>query len=143
MTLPFLALRQGTLRRPQFLVEIHHPPTGKMLKTWGLIDTGADECVLPASFAEILGIELDKGMAMATGTAGGVANRYMHRVSLRTDGKLQGIRFPDAEIGFMDGLNAALLGVKTFLAFFTLIIECERETFTLTPNSKGRSLATA
>lgn len=114
-----------------------------MLRTRGLIDTGADECVFPAAFAELLGIDLRAGAGLATVTASGVATRYVHPIILKTDRLFHGLVFPEAAIGFMDDLHFPLLGVKSFLSYFTLQIDYENEAFSLTPNLKCLSLAKA
>jgi predicted aspartyl protease len=140
---PFTSDRRRDFSRPLMLIEIHSPVTGRMLRTRGLIDTGADECVFPSSFAELLGIDLEAGAGMSTVTAGGVVMRYVHPIVLKTDRLFHGIVFPQADIGFMNDLHFPLLGVKSFLSYFMLQVDYENEAFSLAPNLKCLSLAKA
>ena len=56
---PFLGA--GGIFRPFLPIQIVNPHTGKAYKTFGLIDTGADECAVPASVARIVGHDLQAG----------------------------------------------------------------------------------
>jgi len=58
---PFLVIRPGDLARPYLPVTIINPDTQKKVKVYALIDTGADECAFPASFAPLLGHNLQAG----------------------------------------------------------------------------------
>ena len=46
--------------------------TNKGIKVYALIDTGADECAFPASFAPILGHNLKNGQLKRVSTGKGV-----------------------------------------------------------------------
>ena len=61
----------------------------------------------------------------------------MRNLLVKTDGRFQGIEFPEAEIGFMVALAMHFLGVKPFPSYFTLHIDLEQEEFSLTPNARG------
>jgi len=52
----------GSIARPYLRVRYINPHTDKNLQAWALIDTGADDCVLPASFAGLLGHNLIAGV---------------------------------------------------------------------------------
>jgi len=58
---PFSIIRPGDLPRPYLPVAILNPDTNMEIKVYGLIDTGADECAFPASFATLLGHNLQAG----------------------------------------------------------------------------------
>lgn len=53
---PFTVIRPGDVPRPYLPVTLINPDAEKHLKVMALIDTGADECALPASFAPLLGV---------------------------------------------------------------------------------------
>ena len=46
--IPFKKFSDIDIPRPWVPAIIANPHTGKSAKIWGLIDTGADECALPA-----------------------------------------------------------------------------------------------
>ncbi|MEW6557607.1 MAG: hypothetical protein AB1349_09665 [Elusimicrobiota bacterium] len=58
---PFSQLSKDDILRPWLPVVIINPHTDKKMRVLALIDTGADECALPASYAAILGHTLNAG----------------------------------------------------------------------------------
>lgn len=58
---PFSVIRPGDIARPYLPVTIINPDTNSQINVYALIDTGADECAFPASFAPILGHNLQAG----------------------------------------------------------------------------------
>jgi predicted aspartyl protease len=58
---PFSITRPGDIARPYLPVTIINPDTQRQIRVFGLVDTGADECAFPASFAPILGHNLQAG----------------------------------------------------------------------------------
>ena len=83
---PFLQITAGDIPRPYLPIKIHNPHTGRAINTFGLIDTGADDCALPARFAVILGHDLMKGAEKKIGTGNGVTAAYAHttRIDIHT-----------------------------------------------------------
>jgi hypothetical protein len=63
-------------------VRIQNPDTGKSLYTIGLIDTGADECCLPAAFAGLLGHNFTSGTAKMVNTGNGGTTAYGHTCTI-------------------------------------------------------------
>ena len=59
--IPFIKLSPDDTARPWMAVTIINPHSGKQINVLGLIDTGADECALPATYAGILGHNLQAG----------------------------------------------------------------------------------
>jgi hypothetical protein len=51
---PFSVIRPGDIPRPFLPVTIVNPETHKEIRVYALIDTGADECAIPASFQDVL-----------------------------------------------------------------------------------------
>jgi hypothetical protein len=58
---PFLIIRHGDPARPYLPVTVINPDTQRQVKVYALLDTGADECAFPASFAGILGHNMQAG----------------------------------------------------------------------------------
>jgi predicted aspartyl protease len=48
------------------------------MKVYALIDTGADECAFPASFAPLLGHNLQAGQSKKISTGNGITMAYGH-----------------------------------------------------------------
>ena len=129
--IPFIQIGPGDTPKPWLPIIILNPHTGKNIKTYGLVDTGADECALPASFAEILGHNLQKGTPKEISTGNGITIAYSHTVSIKIDD----FRTDNVLIDFMPNLSVPLLGVRSFLSNFILTINYKIQTFSLKLNS--------
>jgi predicted aspartyl protease len=125
--------------RPWLFVRIKNPDTGRFVYTIGLIDTGADECCLPASYSELLGHNLTAGTAKTVNTGNGSTTAYGHTCTIdifNTRLLLSGTEkiahtIPRTVIDFMPNLHCVLLGVKTFLSRFKLTINYPRQLFSI------------
>lgn len=126
-TYPFIALRPGQRARPLLPVAIENPDTGERLRTLALIDTGADECALPASLAERLGHRIDRGSPKIIATAGGEITAYSHTARI----VVEGLAAFEATVDFIPGLGTPLLGVNSFLSKVILTVDYPAQTFTL------------
>ena len=69
---PFSVIRPGDIARPYLPVTVINPEADKQIKVYALIDTGADECAFPASFAPILSHNLQAGQAKRISTGNGI-----------------------------------------------------------------------
>jgi predicted aspartyl protease len=137
---PFLkASDADPMPRPWLFVRINNPDTGRFLNTIGLIDTGADECCLPASYAQLLGHNLTAGSAKNVNTGNGCTTAYGHtctidifdtRLLLKGKNKIAHT-IPKTTIDFMPNLHCVLLGVKTFLSNFKLSIDYPKQLFSI------------
>ena len=58
---PFTITRPGDVARPYLPIKIINPENQKEINVYALIDTGADECALPASSTLPLNHNLDSG----------------------------------------------------------------------------------
>jgi len=125
--IPFHKLTPTDILRPWLEITIKNPHTSKELKTYGLIDTGADECALPALFAPILGHNLQSGEAKQIDTVNGQTQAYSHTMCLKVDD----IEIDDISIDFLPNLKVVLLGMKNFLANFILTVDYPRNVFSL------------
>ncbi|GBE06711.1 hypothetical protein BMS3Abin10_02368 [bacterium BMS3Abin10] len=133
---PFLTLTPDNFPRPWLQVTITNPHTGKKLSSFGLIDTGADECTVPAFMAWELGHNLARGVKKEIGTAGGKAIAYTHTTSIKIrDARQKGndvvYIIPDTPIDFAEGLDCVLLGVNLFLDNFILTVDYPKQVFSL------------
>ena len=97
------------------------------MKVLGLIDTGADECALPASYAAILGHNLQAGTAKEINTGNGKTMAYSHTVRI----EISDIVIKETLIDFMPNLYVPLLGVKSFLSNFVLTVDYLQKKFSL------------
>lgn len=128
---PFLRMAPGQPPRPMLPIRIFNPATGQSIISLGLIDTGADDCAIPASYADLLGHQLTAGSIKRVSTGNGITNAYAHSTRidiLRVDGEMPDIStvvhtIPDTPIDFMPNLNMILLGVNSFLSRFKLVID--------------------
>ena len=126
-------------KRPWLFIRITNPQTHLSFDTAGLIDSGADECCMPASFADFLGHNLTAGIAKKINTGNGLTTAYGHCCTVEIlDTKLlfQGkekivYTIEETLIDFMPNLHCALLGVGTFLNQFVLTIDYPREVFSI------------
>lgn len=124
---PFTTTRPGELARPYLPVTIINPENQKEINVYALVDTGADECALPASFASPLGHNLQSGQQKKINTGNGITIAYSHTAMISafkfsTDNIL---------IDFMPNLHIPLMGVKSFLNNFTLTIDYPNQVFSI------------
>jgi predicted aspartyl protease len=124
---PFTQIRPGDIARPYLPITIKNPHTGKSTKLYGLLDTGADECAIPAGYAPLIGHNLQSGHSKQINTGNGITTAYGHTLCF----EINGLKIDDVIIDFLPNLNIALLGVKSFLSNFVVTIDYKRKTFSL------------
>lgn len=124
---PFLKLSPDDLPRPWLPLTIKNPHTGQAINVYGLIDTGADECAIPAYYASLIGHDLQAGTQKSISTGNGITTAYAHTLCFET----HGIKIENVLIDFMPNLNVILLGVKSFLSNFILVVDYKNSTFSL------------
>lgn len=124
---PFLKFSPDDLPRPWLPLTIRNPHTNQTINVYGLIDTGADECAIPAYYASMIGHNLQAGVQKAINTGNGVTIAYSHTLCFETNG----IKIENVLIDFMPNLNVVLLGVKSFLSNFVLTMDYKRSVFSL------------
>ena len=124
---PFLKFSPDDQPRPWLPVTIRNPHTDQTINVYGLIDTGADECAVPAHYAPMIGHNLQAGAQKSINTGNGVTTAYAHTLSFET----HGIKIENVLIDFMPNLNVVLLGVKSFLSNFVLTVDYKRSVFSL------------
>ncbi|MEW6418608.1 MAG: retropepsin-like aspartic protease [Nitrospirota bacterium] len=124
---PFSITRPGDIARPYLPVTIINPDANRQLRVFALIDTGADECAFPASFAPLLGHNLQAGQQRKISTGNGITIAYSHISRL----EIESFTTQDVLIDFMPNLNIPLLGVKSFLSNFILTVDYPNKVFSL------------
>lgn len=131
---PFLKLSKDDIPRPLLPINIINPHTGLSYATFGIIDTGADECAIPAAIASILGHNLQAGDTKTIGTGNGETIAFVHTTKFEiyspVSYKISYI-IEDTPIDFMPNLNVLLLGVNSFLSKFILKIDYPQKIFSL------------
>jgi predicted aspartyl protease len=124
---PFSIIRPGDIARPLLPVTIINPDTQKQINVYGLIDTGADECAFPASFAPLLGHDLQAGQLKRVSTGNGITIAYSHTTRII----IESFSTQDVLVDFMPNLNIPLLGVRSFLSNFILTVDYPKKVFSL------------
>ncbi len=124
---PFTRISPRDPPRPFLPVIVINPHADRHINILAMIDTGADECALPASFASILGHNLHAGIKRKIKTGNGETTAYAHTLRIQ----IQGFSTHNVLIDFMPNLYIPLLGVRSFLGKFVLSIDYTRQTFSL------------
>ncbi len=138
--IPFTYFHNG-IYRPVLQISIINPHTNLFQKTYGIIDTGADDCAVPASFAALLGHNLQEGLMKTIQTGNGETVAYTHTTKFeifRPNTNKVAYTILDTPIDFMPNLPVVLLGVNSFLSKFVLRIDYPRKVFSIRrPKSSG------
>jgi len=125
---PFSLIRPADIARPYLPVTIINPDTEKQVRVYALIDTGADECAFPGSFASLLGHNLQAGQLKRISTGNGITTAFSHTTRII----IEGFSTQDVLVDYMPNLNIPLLGVKSFLSNFILTVDYPQKVFSLT-----------
>lgn len=130
---PFIHFGNG-IYRAILLIRITNPHAQLSYDTYGIIDTGADECAIPAAFAPLLGHNLQAGQTKTISTGNGQTAAYSHTTRFDifhpvTKQHLYTVN--DTPIDFMPNLSIVLLGVNSFLSRFILTIDYPNKVFSI------------
>ena len=124
----------GSISRPILPIKIVNPHANLGFKTFGIIDTGADECAVPASVANILGHNLQAGKTKRIRTGNGETIAYVHTTAFEIFHPVSGeflYTVKKTPIDYMPNLDVVLLGVNSFLSKFVLNIDYPEKTFSI------------
>jgi predicted aspartyl protease len=133
---PLRAIFGKIIKRPYLDVRYINPHNNKTHKATALIDTGADSCIVPSYFAEILGHDFDKGELKSVLGISGKANCYLHTMKI----EIHNYCTDDIQILFSDEIKEPILGVHTFLNNFCLEIHYPNEVFSLRKPQQGENI---
>ncbi|MFH1189956.1 MAG: retroviral-like aspartic protease family protein [Candidatus Omnitrophota bacterium] len=125
--IPFIRAHPDDIPRPWLPVTIKNPHTGKSQRVLGLIDTGADECAIPAGYAPLLGHDLQAGISKSINTGNGITTAYAHTLCF----EINGMHVDNVMIDFLPNLKVVLIGVKSFLSRFVVTIDYKNNKFSL------------
>ncbi|MBI3753531.1 MAG: hypothetical protein HY266_05715 [Deltaproteobacteria bacterium] len=137
---PFLKLSKEDIPRPLLPINIINPHTGLSYATFGIIDTGADECAIPAGIASLLGHNLQSGSTKVIGTGNGETIAFAHTTKFEIYDPLSfklAYTIQDTPIDFMPNLHIVLLGVNSFLSKFALSIDYPSNLFSISSPQKA------
>jgi hypothetical protein len=130
---PFTLCNNG-IYRPILPVKIINPHTNQHFRTLGIIDTGADECAVPAVYAPLLGHNLQAGQVKQVSTGNGLATAYAHTTKFEIYHPVTNTlahTVNNTPIDFMPNLNVLLLGVRSFLSDFVLTVNYPQQIFSI------------
>ena len=114
--IPFKKLYPEDIPRPWLPVKIHNPHSNRSMNVYGLIDTGADECAVPAEYAPVLGHDLQAGIRKTINTGNGPTTAYAHTLCFETDS----IKIDNVLIRFYAKLKCDIVrGQKFFKQFYS------------------------
>ena len=120
---------------PFLHIRIINPHTGLNFLTSGLIDTGADQCAIPALYAPMLGHDLCAVSPKKIYTGNGETNAYAHTTKFEilhpNDHQKIIYTTENTPVDFMPNLSVTLLGVENFLGKFILNINYPQKTFSI------------
>lgn len=134
----FIKANSKDFFRPYLPITIVNPENNKELNVYALIDTGAYDCALPASFAKPLGHVLERGHARRIRTGNGLTRVYRHTVRI----KAFGFSTEVLQLDFVPNLNVPLLGVKSFLSNFILTINYPKKSFSISIPRRNKDCRT-
>lgn len=126
----------GRWVRPRPVIRVALVGPNQTRPTQGLLDTGSDDTVFPATMAAAIGLDLTKApLGEAAGVGGKpIPLRYAH-VTLRLESGTERREWL-AWVGFTSApLHYSLLGFAGFLQFFTATFHGDREEVELAVNA--------
>ncbi|MFQ5680760.1 MAG: hypothetical protein ACE5GG_01710 [Candidatus Omnitrophota bacterium] len=125
---PFIKITSDDIPRAALPITIINPHTGQKVNSYGIVDTGADECAFPTGYAFLVGHNLKKGKCRKIDTGNGETTAYSHTVSMQVYDTI----FKNIPVDFLPNLSIPLLGVKNFLGNFVSLIDYPRQLFSIT-----------
>ncbi|MES0335553.1 MAG: hypothetical protein SFH39_04240 [Candidatus Magnetobacterium sp. LHC-1] len=130
---PFTDFGDG-VHAPSLLARIINPHTKSHVLTYGIIDTGADECAIPGNYASDLKHNLQQGQSKQILTANGENTAYRHTTFfqiLHPYNRNILYESPEILVDFIPKLDILLFGVNNFLSNFILTVDYPKRLFSL------------
>ncbi len=111
-----------TLYSPILKTFLFHKNEDPLFSFESIVDSGADFCVFPAEFGEIIGLNIQEGDRLPSFGVGGKETLYFHKVKVGIIIKNEMWRF-ECDAGFSTKLNAKGIGLLGRIGFFDLFKE--------------------
>ena len=132
----------GIVRRPEVLLRVSGGTSARLLLA--LVDTGADESVLPLSLAESIGVAIDDANTLqAAGVGGHLIDLLPGSVELEVTNGSESYKWRTV-VGFArfeePDDECAILGHVGALEYFTATFDGESHQLSLAPNATFPSL---
>jgi len=130
----FIKISPDDILRPALPIRIINPHTNKSFFSYGIIDTGADECAIPAEVASILGHRLDAGKRKDISTGNGITAAYSHTTKFEVyhpNSLKLALIINNTPVDFLPNLHVILIGVKNFLSNYILKIDYPEKRFSI------------
>lgn len=123
--------RRTTTLRPRIPLALTEE--GTRFPCLALVDSGADDCLFPISFARQLGLKVPNRRRYAFGGAGGGDVQTAHFFDLQiTIGNVARYRIPVGFTTALEGHNIGVLGQNGFFNHFAAAFNFRKGIFTLT-----------
>ena len=106
---------------PRFETYLFHGAKQTNFSFYSLIDSGADFCVFPSRFGELMDIDIKEGEAISSFGVGGKETFYFHRIKVGIVIKNEIWKF-ESRVGFsykMNDKGTGLLGREGFFDLFS------------------------
>lgn len=124
---PFRGEHSGSEQHPYLYAKFHNPHSGQSQSAYGIVDTGAGDCCLPAEFAELLGHDLERGRPRTVTGVSGDVQAWGHTTII----EIPGFTTQEVVIDFVRGLPIPLFGCDCFLANFVLTVNYPERWFSI------------
>lgn len=123
--------------RPELQLIVHGPRESVVYSA--LVDTGADDVVLPCSIGRYIGIHLDRSPHNGRAFGGASLDFFSSEVELEIRADGQSLRWT-TEVQFLEFNSeddeTLVLGHRGFLNFFTAVFDGDQARLTLNPNAR-------
>ena len=135
---PFSQFQDDIIPKPYLPVRIVNTHNNCYLDYLGLVDTGADSCMVPAWLAKYIGHDIQKGKESPVSAANGHCVGYYHAITMLIrpiiDGEVdnsKSIFSFDSQITCLGNGHNVLLGVREFLINTVLHIDYTKLLFSI------------
>ena len=119
--------RVPRISRPYLPIYLHNKIQSTPSPYFALLDSGADNVLMPAELAEVVGIQDIKGgknSARIVGVGGQTVDIYFHELEIQVQGDNR--RLPTI-VGFAEKIEIPLLGRSFFQHFREVVFDEKRE----------------
>ena len=114
---------EKTIYSPRVETYLFHGAKQTHFSFYSVVDSGADFCVFPAKFGELIGIDIKNGQSIPSFGVGGKEMLYFHQIKVGIIIRNEIWKF-DSRVGFsykMNDKGTGLLGREGFFDLFSEI----------------------